>query len=426
MKRMKKWAVSALAAGLAAGAGGAMAATGAEVNQAIEDGLAYLSGTQDGLGRWTSYGGLTFAQATTGSVVFAMLSQQAHWGANAAAYQGQVDLAMNYLLSVATKGTVSTRQGNAVNICPGGVGTCTAVWWPASGEDTYASGLIAQAVGLYAQGRLGDVATGAGPLAGMTWGDIAQNIVNAFAAGQVGVDTDKKGGWRYPLPQSTDADSSTTQWGVLALTYMQALGATVPGVTKTDLTGWLSRVQAASGVACYQPNASPCDHADTGALLLGLDFVGKPVGDPQIQLALNWLNANWTQTAGGTWFGNFGQPYAMWSLYKGLEVTIGLADNTEITNLFDSDCSNPPGTGVPEVGCNWWQDYNEYLVRTQNGDGSWGGYAYWTGPMAAAFFLPILGGTEIPIPEPMPEPGTLALLAVGLVGLAASRRRRAS
>ena len=404
----------ALAAIIPLGATTAWAATDAEINTAIGKGLDYLHTTQQADGSW-NYGG--YEPAATGAAVYAMLTQKGQWGANAAAYQADVDRAMNYLLASASTTSVSTRN-NGTNICPGG-GTCLGVSWQAfNNEDTYTTGLIAPAVALYAAGHAGDVATTSGPLANKTWGEIAQGITNMFAASQsTNVNGNRDGGWRYYLPGNGDSDMSTTQWAIISMLYDQTLGATTPAIVKNDLATWLTAVQDASGVACYQPGTAPCDNSDTGGLLLGWDFLGASASDPKVQAALGWLNANWQSGANGTWYGNFDQPYAMWSDYKGLESTIGLADTTTITNLLPGNCGNDRGTD-----CNWWQDYNQWLVANQNGDGSWNGYAYWTGPLATAFYLPILAGTQIPVQ--VPEPATLALVGLGLAGLAGSRRRK--
>lgn len=396
------------------------AATSAQINAAIQGGLDHLSATQQAGGNWSYWGG-AYDQAATGAAVFAMLSQKNLWGGNATTYQGDVDDGMRYLLATATTATVSTRAGDPTNICPGGSGSCTAVYWQGSNEPTYTTGQVAAAVATYAAGRAGDVATSTGPLAGMTWGQIAQGIVNTFAAAQSAIHNYTWGGWRYGLPSNTDADSSTTQWAAIAMIYSQTLGATVPAIVKQDLaTHWLPAAQAASGVACYQPNTQPCDHADTGGLLLALDFVGPLAQPGQVTKALNFLNANWQATPSGTWYGNFGHPYAMWAVYKGLELTIGLNDDTVITNHHAS-C----GTLDPGVTCNWWQDYNEYLVGTQLANGAWTGYDYWTDPLATAYYLPILGGTAIPDGN-APEPGSLGLVGLAIAALATYRRRVAS
>jgi hypothetical protein len=62
--------------------------------------------------------------------------------------------------------------------------------------------------------------------------------------------------------------------------------------------------------------------------------------------------------ASDTWDGNFGHPYAMWSIYKGLETTIGLNDTTAITNLLTT-------CGTQDAGdvCNWFEDYAQWLVH---------------------------------------------------------------
>lgn len=412
--------------GLLAAAGvlstAAIGADNAQIDQSIDSGLAYLSATQQAAGFW-NYG--SYDQAATGAAAFAMLSQQSRWGANAATYQANVDKAMAYLLSTATLSNVSTRA-DGVNMCPGGAGTCRGVYWYGAGESTYTTGLAAQAVGLYAKGHTGEVATNSGPLAGMTWGQIAQAVVNEWAVSQ-SVQGFYTGGWRYILGQGSDADMSTTQWGAISLTYMRDLGATVPAKVDTDLAKFLAWTQDAnSGAGCYQSASSGlCDHADTGGLLLSLAYLGRNAGDPAVQKALQFLNNNWAVGANGTWYGNFGHPYAMWAEYKGLETLVGLDDTTAITNLRDAQCDTtgqPPTSGV----CNWWQDYNDYIVATQAAGGGWTGYDYWTGVLATSFYLPILGGTEVPIPHPSPEPATLTLVGLALVALAGKASKRSS
>jgi hypothetical protein len=421
MNMRNKLAVGVALACVTLGASTAMAATNAEVLNAIDGGLANLAGQQSGDGSW-NYNGYT--QAGTAAAVFALVSQQDNWGSKASAYQTDVNNGISYLLNNATVTTVgssgqsvSRQDGNSP--CPGGAATCTGVYWTGNGEATYTTGLAAQAIGEYAAKMPTAVATTTGPLAGMTWQQIAQGITNTFAAGQTSSPTsgNRFGGWRY-FPGTQDSDSSTTQWAVTAMIYDQSLGATTPQVVKNDLPQWYSQVQQASGEVCYQPGAGPCDHADTGGLLLGLKFLGATTSDSRVQAALNFLNTNWTQPTDGGWEGNFGSPYAMWAIYKGLETTIGLADTTTITNLLGC------GQLDPGTACNWYQDYEQWLVANQNGDGSWDGTFYWTGLLATSFDLAVLSATQVPIPSP--EPASAALLAFGAIGLASLRWRKAA
>jgi len=402
-----------------------LAASQAQIDAAIDGGLANLSSLYVPInstsGYW-SYGG--YEQAATGAAVYAMLSQKARWGTNATIYQANVISGINWLLSTASTGSVSTRN-DGVAICPSGNATCTAIYWYGAGETTYTTGLVAPAIAFYAATNPNAVATITGPLANLTWKQIAQGITNMFAAGQSTSNNGNRwGGWRY-FPGDGDSDMSTTQWAVIAMTYDQVLGATTPAIVKDDLKNhWLPAVQyintnlsdpnhVSNGVACYQPGVGPCDQADTGGLLLSFNFVGTPANAPAVQAALGWLNTNWKEGANNLWNGNFGHPYAMWAQYKALETTIGLTDTSTITNLLDSTC----GGNTPSI-CNWYEDYNQWLVTNQNTDGSWTGYGYWYGVLATSFNLPILGGSQIPTNVcDMDHSGDITTVDIGLISV---------
>jgi len=115
-----------------------MAATEQQKLDAINNGLANLYTTQQAGGFW-NYGG--YEPAVTGAAVLAFVSQKDKWPADKVAeYQTAVDNAVAYLLSVATRTPVSTRN-DGVNICPGGSGSCDAVYWnAANNEDSYTTG----------------------------------------------------------------------------------------------------------------------------------------------------------------------------------------------------------------------------------------------------------------------------------------------
>jgi len=400
-----------------------LAATEQQIVNAIDGGLTYLDNTQQAGGYW-NYSG--YEEAATGAAVSAFMSQQSNWGTNAAAYQAVVNNAMSYLLANASTNPVGVRDdGN--NPC--GTGTCTGVYWAGNGEATYTTGLVAAAIGQYAASNPGAVATNSGALAGMTWTQIAQGITNEYAGSQATtvdqIYSGARGGWRYYIPGNGDADSSTTQWAVMSMIYDQSLGATTPNFVKSELQYWLAFAQAPDGSGCYQgPGSNLCEQSDTGSVLIGLKFTGASVTDPAVQKALAWLNTHWKEGANNTWYGDFGNPYAMWADYKALELTLGLNDNSAIFNLL-TNCGAPnnlPGNPPGSEACNWWQDYNQWLVDNQQSNGGWAGTDYWTGPLATAFDVSILGGTVIPIETP--EPATLLVLGVGLAGLGLVRRFR--
>ena len=159
------------------------------------------------------------------------------------------------------------------------------------------TGLIVPAIDTYGLSKgTNTVATTTGPLANMTWGQIAQANSNLWASAQTSTGGTLNGGWRY-APGDEDSDTSTTQWAVISLIYNKVLAATTPGFLKTDLKGWLGRIQNAAGAGCYQPDLSfACDHSDTGSFLLASKFVDTDVNESHVQAALSYLNTNWKVT----------------------------------------------------------------------------------------------------------------------------------
>ncbi|MGA3100177.1 MAG: IPTL-CTERM sorting domain-containing protein [Bryobacteraceae bacterium] len=416
----------------------ATAATEAQKLAAILLGDSHLDAVQALNGSW---GG----DAQTGAAVFALLTHQSKWPLAAASfpaltvakYQADVNLGINYLLIHASTQTVSVNN-SGVNICPGGTGTCTAVYWNVCGDSTYCTGFVTPAIDTYAltQSAPTNLVSASGactaPLScatsalnALTWVQVAQGITNAFAAGQAtAANGNRNGGWRYTIPSDTDADMSTTQWGAISSGYDEGVGAVTPAVVKTNLRTYLA-YDLSGGAACYEGSGG-CGigptHSENGGWLTSNAWTGNP---PAASV-LAWLNTNWKTAPSGTWYGNFGVAYAMWAEYKGLESTIGLADNTHIVNL-NTTCGAPgnlPGANSASGGvCNWWEDMNQYLVTTQNANGSWtDSVGEWGDPLNTSFYIAILDAAALPVtitqatnPISVPTLSEWGLVALGIL-----------
>jgi hypothetical protein len=170
----------------------------------------------------------------------------------------------------------------------------------------------------------------------------------------------------------------------------------VPAFVATELAIWVNFIQNADGGSDYPDTKGWGSNVSrTGTLLVQQVFSGAGAGTAAAQA---YLNSQWLTIQNSTWNGNFGHPYAMWAAYKGLEVTIGVdADTSVISNLH----ADPGDIDNPNHGWNWYEDYCEYLVNTQNANGSWNGYmSYWPSTLATAWYINILSAVEIPTNQP--------------------------
>jgi hypothetical protein len=427
---VKKLLLVFLCIGLLCSPATLQASTEAQKQAAIDKGLAYLASQQNADGSWTynSAAG-PYPVAATGAALLAFVEQKYKpLGWNGQDYSAVVTKAADYLLKAATQMDISAAnwwgfKGTANS----GIGLA----WDVGAETTYTSGIVLPALCRLTAGILtpSTVINGTGNAAvdGLTYAQMIQRAADVWVWGQTGpAGGNYDGGWHY-VPSQGDADGSTSQWGALALLAAEQVpGIVVPQQTKTELKKWINYIQNPDGSCGYQSPTNLNDESKTGGCITQMFFAG---GGGSQSNALAYLNTNWKNTANSTWYGNFGQPYAMFAIYKGLELSLGLNAGTgAISNLN----TNPGDVNNPNHGWNWWEDYCNWLVLNQSVNGSWTGYGYWTDPLSTAWGINILNGTAIAptpaVPTSVPtmtEWGMIVfMLLAGLGSVLFLRRQR--
>ena len=402
---------TAIALAVATTSLGALAATEAQKQAAIAGGLGYLAAQQQANGRWI-YDGGTGDVAATGAALLAFI-EEGHTPTSGTAYSAVVANGMNWIWQNAVQQKALNAQPHGNPDSNGnGIGYKFNTVAGSSTYDMYNTGSVLPA--LAKAGPAATVINSPGSVVhGKTYGQVIQDVADYIGWGQ----TDSgwgRGGWRYG-ENTGDADNSVSQWPALGLLYAQGAGATVPQFVKDEMKFWLqySQNDVTGGAGYTDPNGTTA--LRTGSWLVQAKASGTLTA-AEVNAAIAYVNTHWSNDGS-----NFNEIYGMWAIYKGLESWIGTGNTGVITNLRPGNCGG--NVDNPDHGCNWWEDMNERLFATQLANGSWNLGSFGTSVMKTAWAVNILQAVQIP-DNGVPVPGTLALVALGLGGLALRPRRR--
>jgi hypothetical protein len=288
----------------------------------------------------------------------------------------------------------------------------------------------------------------------MTYKEVMRDVIDWFSWGQNDPATGvHRGGWRY-YPDYGSSDNSTAQWGSLPILYGNDWGLATPQFVLDELELYVNYIQNPvdgdphrDGGSGYDSPNRLVNMAKTGGLLLELAAIGAPLSDTRVQDALDYINRKWNQPLGDKppgdgddtrWYGNIGNPYAMWAVFKALE-TYGMLDINDNGTPADPNDDFFIGSGVPNatggitigqdwgpqtsLTDDWYSHYSEWLVNNQELNDSWAGYFYWEVPLTTGWYINILNAKGAP-PPVVPEPATTLLLVLGLGAIGILRRKR--
>jgi len=313
-----------------------------EIEDSIALGLPWLASQQNPDGHWGNY----YVIAKTGLAVLKFIDYVKEvpdidsWTDPDYVYHDAVVNGLNYLfsngyyvdISIQTYGdpdTLDNDKGIRFN-----------------GFDDYETSIALMALGATMTPSL--TVTAPGPLNEVTYADVVQDIVDYLSYTQR-ESTYARGGWGYEYYDDW-ADNSVSGYAALGLGYAQAFGATIPQFVKDELTHWIGIIQSPAGYSYYRPPDVWSDpYGDpllrTGNLLYEMALVGMPLDDPQVQLALTYIEDNWALD-----WNTYQRAYC---LMKGLEA-YGIEDEISVG-----------------VSGDWFDELSTYIVDTQNLDGSW-------------------------------------------------------
>ena len=196
-----------------------------------------------------------------------------------------------------------------------------------------------------------------------------------------------EGQWRYTR-RVTDGDNSNTQYAVLGLDACARAGISIDRPVWEGIERHFRNSQNGDGGWAYQPGRGASYGSMTAAGLASLylagvrlhtDFgphvCGRYVEDKAITQAINWFARNFSVTTNPP---NHGTQWLYYYLY-GLE-RVGMVSAQKYLGAH-----------------NWYKEGVTSLVRTQGGNGSWGGGGGAQGVMSTSFAVLFLAKGRSPV-----------------------------
>ncbi len=364
----------------------AEAATQTEIDTAIQKGLAWLAANQDPSGHF--YG--PYELAHTAAAVLAFENEGHFPGPDSSVpstpgtYARVVEDGLDFIFQYAHKIGINPQWAGDPDTNSNGQG----VYFQQSSA-VYETGMVMQTI--VASNTPTRVVT-VGACAGMTYLEVVHDMVDWASWAQIDGGSGQ-GGWRYGFYNNAYAtgDNSVSQWPVLGLIAAEQWGLDAPQFVKDELDIWIDYIQNDSnGGSGYDHPNNIVNISKTGGLLVEMYYVGDDKETARAQAAIDYINSRWNVGPSGTWFGNKGHPYAMFSVFKGLELM-------EVDTILDAPASPDTPAG------DWWGDYCDFLVTTQStpssdpDQGYWVGYSYWSWSMSTGWYIVILQATIFPV-----------------------------
>ena len=369
MRRLSTPALMTLACAsvlaLATPAGANVTPFGVRVNEAINQGLDYLRGIQQGDGR---FGDNSPSGGPTGLALLAFLEKRASedWNAPALGYENS---------SPDDQQRIRNGVRYCINSVPGFQG---------GNPYAYTTGSCLMALSLYlSTGGPNDVG------AGVPVDQAVTNGVNAFKSTQ-GNQGANQGGWNYTVP-GNDGDVSTSQFAMAGLAAANAVRPDA-GNTLAQAAEFITNAKNGDGGHKYRGGGNYNSTSSmTASGLWCYRLAGVPLTDARVQSALAWLQSNYRYNSLITINNWQSQYYYLWAAAKAFEVS---ADDGSGAALYADSIGgvrDPAGDGYPEEAPNWYYDFAWYLTEIQEGNGRWGNNpGSWDTTAASAYSILVL------------------------------------
>jgi hypothetical protein len=341
---------------------GASAATPDEINQAIEDGLAWLAGHQNPNGSWGSVN-------TVGRTGLAVLKFETHatfMGLSpldpAYVYSPNVMNGLNYLFNMCNEVAIPPEPAGDPDTNGNGIGVrCY------HQRITYETSIALMAIS--ASNAPGEMVT-VGTQAGRSYAAVAQDMVDWLAWAQVDPNYGNyRGGWRYN-GDDANADNSVSGYASIGLIYAEApapwgFSLTVPAFVFSEMNFWIDYIQTdqlggtTDGGSGYTDPNNWVNTLKTGNLLSEMGLYGDTQATARVQYAVDYMERVWNDTNSNYepgWKGPVGghpDYQSCFTIMKGFQA-LGIEEIDTGAGPFS-----------------WYEDMADAIVTTQNPDGSW-------------------------------------------------------